>query len=136
MKRLFLSAMILLALPLGMSCQKSWLPADGDISVALDTCSESRAGVYICLDKVITDSRCPEGAVCVWSGEAVVRVRFHEAKSEHTFNMSLYGTPVYGYPTDTAIGGYKIVFKDLKPHPAIPSSPEPRQIVGVFSITK
>lgn len=136
MKRLFISAMILLALPLGMRCQKSWLPADGDIPVALEKCSESRGGVYICLDKVITDSRCPEGAECIWSGDAVIRVRFHEAGNEHAFNMSLYETRVYGYPQDTTVSGYRIVFKDLTPHLAIPPSPEPHQTVGVFSITK
>jgi hypothetical protein len=65
----------------------------------------------ICFDTVLTDSRCPENAECVWAGVAIVRFRF-EAYGKETRLIDLYaGT------NDTIINGYKFSFIDLLPYP-------------------
>lgn len=65
----------------------------------------------ICLDSVITDSRCPENVVCVWAGEAIVRFKFDAYGKESRFIDLHIGT------NDTIINGYKFSFIDLIPYP-------------------
>jgi hypothetical protein len=49
--------------------------------------------------------------------------------------MSLKGYPDFGYPSDTTVNGYRIVFTDLNPYPDtnIPSPPE-SEMKASFSI--
>ena len=104
-------------------------------SVTLYNCSSTTTGTYICFDSLLTDSRCPKNAVCVWSGNAIIKVGFHENGNTHKFVMSLKGYPDFGYPSDTTVNGYRIVFTDLNPYPDtnIPSPPE-SEMKASFSI--
>ncbi len=73
---------------------------------------------YICFDSLVSDSRCPTGAQCVWAGEAVVRFKVEKYNSE----------PVYIYlkegDKDAVIGGYHISFIKLLPYPEMGNSPK------------
>ena len=66
---------------------------------------------YICLDSVISDSRCPEGVQCVWAGEATARFKFEKYNSSPVFIGLKEGTK------DTLINGYKFSFLQLLPYP-------------------
>lgn len=137
MKRVVVTIALLVILPAWMGCQKAQFPPDQKISVLLNQCSKNRNGVYICFDSLITDSRCPEDVVCVWSGDAVVKISFHEGGNTHRFNMSIYGTPAYGFHRDTLVAGYKLTFDDLGPHPRTNVlSPQPEIPIATFVISK
>lgn len=137
MKFLPIKVLAVLTIPfLFAGCKKSDFIRDRNIGVDLHRCSDIAEGLSICFESLITDSRCPEGAVCVWSGDAVVRVKFNEGGDEHNFNMSLLNSAIYPYPTDTVINGYKIKFLDLKPHPSIkPDDPVTQKSFAVFSVS-
>lgn len=114
MKRKFINYFsILIAFFFFAGCKKI---SFHDQPVSLHDCSDKEINAYICFDSLIEDSRCPIGAECIWSGTAVVQVTFHEKNKAHTFRMSQQGFPRVGYPHDTTIAGYKIVFSDLKPY--------------------
>ncbi len=72
----------------------------------------------IAFRRVVTDSRCPRGAQCVWAGEATVAV---EAKDRNTSAESLEarlsgaGTPDSGPWTE--YDGYRIQVRALEPYP-------------------
>jgi len=75
---------------------------------------------YICLDSVLSDSRCPTGVECIWAGEA--RARF---KIEKYQNNPVYIDLKEG-AKDTLVSGYKFSFIKLLPYPAYgnPIKPE------------
>lgn len=138
MKTIFYSFLIFSLLIIATSgCRKSiHIPTD-HFSVQLNKCSEKVEGAYICFDSVITDSRCPEGSECVWSGTAVVKVTFHEGGNQHQFRLALMGYPGIGYPYDTSINNYRIVFTELQPYPQTPGSASGEETIrATFSITQ
>lgn len=73
-------------------------------------------------DSVLTDSRCPTGAMCVWAGEAEIRVEWMRATRTAAFVLKLGGgtdaqDTESHMPFDTL--GYRFTFQQLDPHPAI-----------------
>ena len=65
----------------------------------------------ICLDTVLTDSRCPVDVVCIWAGEATVRFSFTtDDFYAASFDLRI-GTK------DTLIDGYHFSLIDLLPYP-------------------
>lgn len=117
------------------SCIKANIETGNQKGVALHSCNQQAIDPYICFDSLITDSRCPIGVECVWQGTAIIGITFSEAGNSHHLIMSLKGFPSLGYPSDTTINGYRIIFTDLKPYPDTPDSgaPEPR---AFFSISQ
>ncbi|MGB8492355.1 MAG: hypothetical protein WCE64_14970 [Bacteroidales bacterium] len=72
--------------------------------------------IYLCLDSVLSDSRCLEGAICIWAG--AVTVKFSFVKSDEPpvfFNLSTYPS----LKPDTIIDGYKFTLVGLSPYPSL-----------------
>ncbi|HSN10092.1 MAG TPA: hypothetical protein VLS85_13725 [Hanamia sp.] len=133
-KQAIVPGLIILAV-LFSACTKNKLPAHDFQSVALHECSAKLVEPYICFDSLLTDSRCPKGAVCVWEGNALIKVTFHESQASHTFVMSLKGYPSGGFPSDTAINGYLVTFTNLEPYPDI-NTPGQSEKKASFTITR
>lgn len=118
-------------------CSKSNYESGNNRIVKLHTCSQPILDSYICFDSLVTDSRCPKGVECIWQGTAVIKVSFHERDNTHIFRMSLDEFPFLGYPHDTTINGYQIVFKDLSPYPdANKPAPIGTPVEATFIISK
>ena len=62
---------------------------------------------------VISDSRCPRGAICVWEGEASCLI---EITNEGYIFRKVLTQPGLSGPAKTSLIGYKIAF-DLHPYP-------------------
>ena len=140
MKRInFFLTTAVIATALFISCKKNQLTDDTKIirggEVALHDQSAGTALPYVTFDSLLSDSRCPINATCVWEGTAQITVTFHERAGMHTFDMSLKGYPDLGFPSDTTINGYTITFEDLKPHP-VEGQPQPQTPTAVLSITR
>jgi hypothetical protein len=70
--------------------------------------------IYICLDSVLSDSRCPTGVNCFWEGNAEVRFKFEKFNEEPVlFNLNTHR----GFANDMIIDGYKFSLVGLSPHP-------------------
>lgn len=88
---------------------------DFDFNDTIDLCYNSCLTDYsnqttFCFDSVLTDSRCPENLICIWAGEAIVRIRV--LINSEPINIDLYTGTI-----DTVIGDYKVSLLDLIPYP-------------------
>jgi len=72
--------------------------------------------MYICLDSVLNDSRCPTGAYCIWEGNAEVRFKFEKFNDNPIlFNLNTH----MGFTTDTIFDRYKFTLISLSPYPTV-----------------
>ena len=76
---------------------------------------------YICLDTVLSDSRCPSDVVCVWAGEAIARFKIEKYNGFPIFIDLKEGAK------DTLIDGYRISFVKLLPYPASAHQTKPEE---------
>jgi hypothetical protein len=81
---------------------------------------------------VTDDSRCPEGATCVWAGNGRVHLVARNAKDECAeFDLNTTLAPV-----EHQFGKYIIRLARLSPHPSIKHVPQPDEYVATFVVTK
>ena len=71
--------------------------------------------------EVISDGRCPRGAICIWTGEAscLIEITIH---SESTSRKVLTQPGLSG-PSKTIFANYEIMF-DLQPYPEVGKAPD------------
>jgi len=89
---------------------------------------------YLCLDTVAGDSRCPDGAVCVWEGNAEVRLKFEKLNEDPVyFNLNTH----LNYTTEAVVGGYKFRLVGVSPAPSLkhPSIP-PKDYIAKILVEK
>ena len=80
--------------------------------------------VKLSFDVVISDSRCPANAMCIWQGAATATFTFTKNGNANRFNLSTITMPPH-YTKDTVIAGYKIEFINLLPYPGTVTDPMP-----------
>jgi hypothetical protein len=79
-----------------------------------DCAGDAQSKIYICLDSVLNDSRCPQGVQCFWQGNAEARFKFVKSDDAPVFfNLNTYP----GFTNDTIVGGYKFTLKAITPYP-------------------
>ena len=96
--------------------QTAWLPAQG---------------IFITFEKVTQDSRCPDGAVCVWEGDGAARVSIFQRNLSATA-CTLHTTLM---PKSIDIGGLSIALKKLRPLPVLGRQIEPAEYVVQLDVT-
>ena len=68
------------------------------------------------LDSVLSDSRCPDGAECIWAGNAEVRMKLKlNNNAEYLFNLNT----LQSFRQDTVINGINCKLIELLPYPDI-----------------
>jgi hypothetical protein len=81
---------------------------------------------------VTQDSRCPEGATCIWAGNARVHLMARNSKDECAeFDLNTHLTPV-----EYDFGRYKIRLAQLAPHPSIHGMPKAGEYTATLVVTK
>jgi hypothetical protein len=90
--------------------------------------SETRS--YICFDTVITDSRCPKGGVCVWEGNAAIRMKLEKSDNNQAF------ADIYEKSSDLVFSRYYISFLQLLPYPTIGNQVKPEDYVARLIIRR
>jgi hypothetical protein len=85
--------------------------------------------------RVVTDSRCPRGATCVWAGEAVVTAEARlrgGAPRTLELRLSAESDTTDGEP----VGGHRVRLLALEPHPSTASPPDSAAYVGTFLVER
>jgi hypothetical protein len=81
---------------------------------------------------VTDDSRCPEGATCVWAGNGRAHLTARNAKNECVeFDLNTTLTPV-----EYDFGKYHIKLANLSPYPSLKHQPKPDEYVATVVVTK
>jgi len=85
------------------------------VSVSYHDClNDGEDQMYICLDSVLNDSRCPIGVYCFWEGNATVRFKFQKYNSKPViFDLNTHK----GFTNNIIIDGYKFTLLGLIPYP-------------------
>ena len=79
--------------------------------------------VYVQFEEISENSLCPEDAVCVWAGQATVKLSIWKAgQTPEDVNLTL---PDLDTASKTA-GGYKITWIDILPHKKSTVAIEPK----------
>ena len=137
----FLIILSVATISLGNSCSKS---ADkrlreGTIELTLHETAEGKIEgdrVKLGFDAVVSDSRCPANAMCIWQGAATATFSFTKNGDLHRFKLSTISMEP-NYTKDTIIAGYKIEFIHLLPYPGTFTPPAPdSEIKAELKITK
>ena len=127
--KLFISILLFITLTAFVnSCSKSNAKfKEGTIELKLSDCengSISGDNLKLCFEAVVSDSRCPANAMCIWQGAATASFSFTKNGNTHRFNLSTI-TMKPNYAKDTIIAGYKIEFTNLSPYPGTVADPIP-----------
>jgi len=85
--------------------------------------------------KVLQDSRCPNGAVCIWQGQAVIQVSVTR-NNVHFGNFNLTTTGSYGSADSVAIDGYFLRLLKLEPYPSLNDPIKLSEYVATFFVDK
>ena len=122
------------------SCSKSGDKLkEGTVELTLHECESgiiSNDNLKLCFEAVVSDSRCPANAMCIWQGTAVAKFSFTKNKDTHIFDLATINMALT-YHKDTTIAGYKIEFINLSPYPGTFTPPIPdNQIKAELKITK
>ena len=139
--KLFLTIFLFITLTAFVnSCSKSGAKfREGTIELKLSDCENGNiAGddLKLCFDAVVSDSRCPANAECIWQGAVTATFSFTKNGKTHRFNLSTI-TLQPNYNKDTVIAGYKIEFVNLFPYPGTVADPIPdSQRKAELKITK
>jgi len=138
---------IIATLTLLLACQKginSSLPENMDVtsefvlnnSIILsqnDCAGDAATHTYVCFESVLGDSRCPEGAQCIWAGNAQVKFRFVKNNDNPVFFSLNTNT---SFTSDTIVGGYKFTLKALNPYPSLQDMNLPKAYKAEIEIEK
>lgn len=119
------------------SCTKSVVLKEGNDGLKLHECGILAGDdLKLCFEAVISDSRCPANAMCIWQGTAVCKLTFTKNSQTHTLQLSTLDMPPT-YNKDTVLMGYKIEFVNLSPYPGTVPDPIPNnQKKAEIKITK
>jgi hypothetical protein len=74
----------------------------------------------ITFEELLEDSRCPEGATCVWAGNGRVSIKLNELQAEIN---------TYLDPKSIDLSDYEIKLLSLSPYPEINNEIEPEEYI-------
>lgn len=93
-----------------------------------DTLVNYKKHLWLTFDSLITDSRCPTGAECVWEGNAELSFIFNSIP----FNLNTHPS----FTTDTTILNYHIEMLNVTPYPHIDSVYTDEQYTAEIIVTR
>lgn len=91
-----------------------------------------RSKLRIKFISVVEDSRCPNGAQCVWAGNAKIKVEISVPKGEKKTVEINTGTG----PKGDQVGGYAVTLDSLTPYPNANKPTDPKKYSAKFSIVR
>jgi hypothetical protein len=81
---------------------------------------------------IVNDSRCPDGAACVWAGNAAIAIDVSKKNKKQisaTLNTLME-------PKEIGYKGFKIKLLALDPHPTIKGPIDPKDYEATLIVTK
>lgn len=102
------------------------------IELNLGDCITTFGQATLCLDTVLNDSRCPVETVCVWEGNAEVKI---DLSIIGNGNHSIELNTNHSFSTDTSLNHLNISLIELTPYPKISEAINPKDYKVKLSVT-
>ena len=93
-------------------------PVDRTVTLAVGSDVHLRPSLSLALDRIVSDSRCPLGATCVWEGEVVVALALRSSHGAVPFVLS-------DHARHTSAGPCDVTLLSVLPLPALDRPPTP-----------
>jgi hypothetical protein len=129
------------ALPLAYACKTSEIAPTNRVSLGAYQSARLQNDVTVRVDS-LKDSRCLEGAVCIWEGNAVVKATLSKDTDKKQVRLVLGKDFVNGNPqksdsTGVVLAGstYKVILRDVTPYPKI-NQPSQANTQAVIEVSK
>ncbi len=88
-------------------------------------------------DRVVSDSRCPQGVNCITAGEAVVAIDASTLSREHaTLELHVPGGAGSQAGAAVAYAGYRISIDALEPAPLVSIRPDPSAYTATLRVER
>jgi hypothetical protein len=85
------------------------------IDLSLMDCKTVFEQSSICFDSVLSDSRCPKGGVCVWTGNAAIKIGINLKGIKHQIELNT----ISNFQTDSTVDNLYISLAELSPYPEV-----------------
>jgi hypothetical protein len=119
----------------GMGCEETTLEQGltigKEVSFSVNQLYTSDDGQYTLKITEVSDSRCPEGAQCIWQGEVTVKGEWTENNNKSTFEIHSVLNDQQKQPD-----GYTIQLVGAKPYPKHGTESKPENLVVTLLIQK
>ena len=100
--------------PVESSAQKLSFTLSDSLTIQYqDTLYNANENIWITLDSLVQDSRCPINVTCVWAGNAKMALSFGKDNNKSSFELNSNRQ----FRNDTTLYGYNIQLIDVKPYP-------------------
>lgn len=86
----------------------------------------------VTFEEVVSDSRCPIGALCIQAGEAVIRAHV----TVNCLDLGSYTMRTRALPAKRRFGPYTLLFTGLEPYPAIGKPIDKKNYEASFVVLK
>lgn len=138
-----IAALALVALPLAYACKTSPEVAPTNrVTLSAYQSARLQNDVTVRVDS-LRDSRCPEGALCIWEGNAVVKATLSKDTDQKQVRLvlgpdpSATGTRLKSDSTGVVLSGvtYKVILRDVTPYPDV-NQPTPATTQAVIEVSK
>ena len=133
LKKYFLFGLILLAVLL-VGCTKAVVKLDTPIQINYQDSLTINDKLSLKFSNVTEDSRCPEGAQCIWEGRITIVLEVIE-NGEKTGELSLSNNPRDEMQVQ-GINEYTITLIDVKPYPKIDNPFNKTDYVATINVSK
>lgn len=77
------------------------LQSDGTVQMKVGQSAKISSSMSLDYVRVVSDSRCPAGAQCIWAGEVTIEFKLHSGSDQQSFNLT-------DHTTTTNVMGMKI----------------------------
>ena len=91
-----------------------------------------QGGLKVTFERVVSDSRCPMDAICVWAGEAVLGLTLSRGGG----TPELREVRADSAAPEIEFSSYRIRAVSLAPYPRSDRKPAPEEFVATFTVTQ
>ena len=137
-----IAAFLIAALPLAYACKTTDVSPTNRATLSAYQSARLQNDVTVRVDS-LRDSRCPEGAACIWAGNAVVQATLSKETDRQQVRLVLgldnvNGTWQKADSTGVVLAGatYKVILRDVTPYPSIikPASAPTQAVIEVSKL--
>lgn len=107
---------------------------DATIVVGFGTSNQVSSDLRVSFAQLLGDSRCPASVVCVWQGNAAIRLDITTGGRTQSATLNTAGGTAY--PHEATVAGYTFTLVELAPHPQTPDPIPAQQYRATIRVTR